>query len=240
MCAPLDNRAVAGYLNCTATLLNRRPSLPIPARSGQMRSRDLRPFTVEIKSKRRNPATTPASIWADTEAILKAAAEPAGCLLGGRGEPIEVRRTEAAAAPTLASQARRVLPDLRAMGPETEPAAGADKAVARKLHRTRTLNRKGGEAMPHDTKHQPKRASASDLTASMPDPNRASAAEPEALAVAGEGAMPIAVPAEIVPPAGDAPIIVHRAARPGRRWARRADDLPRGERWKRRLPEVCR
>ena len=53
-----------------------------------------------------------------------------------------------------------------------------------------------------------------------------------------DGAVPIAASDGM---AGDRPIIVPAAeTRPGHEWERRAGDLPRGERWKRRLPEVCR
>ncbi|HEX2555012.1 MAG TPA: hypothetical protein VHL98_15035 [Microvirga sp.] len=48
-------------------------------------------------------------------------------------------------------------------------------------------------------------------------------------------------PIILVPAANEAAIIVPQDdARPARRWARRVEELPRGERWKRRLPDVCR
>lgn len=89
--------------------------------------------------------------------------------------------------------------------------------------------------MPHDTDHQARGASASDLAASAPDRKVEPAPSSDA-----EAARPIVVPAEAARPAADTPIVVPRGERPGRRWTRRGDDLPRGERWKRRLPEVCR
>jgi hypothetical protein len=56
-----------------------------------------------------------------------------------------------------------------------------------------------------------------------------------------EGETTIAVAQEPRSITGDTPIVVpRRASRLDRRWVRRIEDLPRGERWKRRLPEVCR
>ncbi len=41
--------------------------------------------------------------------------------------------------------------------------------------------------------------------------------------------------------AGSAPIVApQNTSRRDRKWTRRVEDLPRGERWKRRLPGVCR
>jgi hypothetical protein len=41
--------------------------------------------------------------------------------------------------------------------------------------------------------------------------------------------------------AGSTPIVVpQKVLRRDRKWTRRAEDLPRSERWKRRLPSVCR
>ncbi len=60
-------------------------------------------------------------------------------------------------------------------------------------------------------------------------------------ALSGSGASSISVPAQAAPTAGDGPIVIPPSPqRRGRKWARRVEDLPRSERWKRRLPEVCR
>ncbi len=43
------------------------------------------------------------------------------------------------------------------------------------------------------------------------------------------------------PFAGNTPIVVPQtASQRDRKWTRRVEDLPRSERWKRRLPQVCR
>jgi hypothetical protein len=57
----------------------------------------------------------------------------------------------------------------------------------------------------------------------------------------GAGASSISVPAQAAPAGEDGPFVVAPSPqRRGRKWARRVEDLPRSERWKRRLPEVCR
>jgi hypothetical protein len=64
-------------------------------------------------------------------------------------------------------------------------------------------------------------------------------AEPETVRTSDA---PIVVPCHVEIEQDLAPVAVSSTgSRPSaRRWTRKAEDLPRGERWKRRLPDVCR
>lgn len=209
-----------------------------------MRSRDLRTFTVEVKNKRRHAPPAPASLWADAEALLKpAATNDHG---PGAGEPIQVRRAPSAGNGK-SDQSRRVLPDLRPSKPETDAAAGsdpvaqaangADAAAKADGAMNGGAPRRGRGAIAPDPDTRPKRAARRPVPAGVaPLP----AAEPAAGPIVVETAAAADTSARS-PVAGDTPIIVPgETAKPARRWARRVEDLPRGERWKRRLPDVCR
>jgi hypothetical protein len=215
-----------------------------------MRSRDLRTFTVEIKNKRRHAATPPASLWADAEAaLLKPVAVPNGF---GAGEPIEVRRGPSAGS-AKADQPRRVLPDLRPAEPE--PSAGeesgrnlrlADAGDGAGAAPPGRPSRRGRSAAPQGAEPRQKRGPRrSERPAVAPGLN-ANAADTRSADAAFAGSAFIVAAAEVpvdgIALSGQAPMIVVPAGaeRPARRWARRVEDLPRGERWKRRLPEVCR
>jgi len=202
-----------------------------------MRSRDLRPFTVEIKNKRRHPASAPASIWADTGALLKLASEPDAGNSGTAPQRVDMAR-DRAGAPVQSSPVRRVLPDLRAAPAEAEPGAEAGPAVpppAPKIRRN-AVRHDSGPLLDHGALHAAK--------ASEPAPSVS--LEPVRLPQAADvphdamfdGAVSTALGDDM---AGDELIMMPAAGmQRTRKWTRRAGDLPRGERWKRRLPEVCR
>ena len=76
-----------------------------------MRSRDLRPFRVELKSKRRSSLAPPMSLWGQAANLFKTEPDPSGGIL------VTARTDAPPTAPTnglplQAVQTRRVLPDL--------------------------------------------------------------------------------------------------------------------------------
>jgi hypothetical protein len=203
-----------------------------------MRSRDVRPFTVEFKQKKRTTAAPPPSIWGKAADLFRTDPDPVG-------RPLE-RAGSSRSLPThhyAPVKVRRVLPDLQA-------AAGETALEVTAIPATRHRQQKGGKTMSQEMKNHieltitaPPVASDQGLEAALPgqgadDPDTAQA-EPETVRT---GDAPIVVPYEVEAEQDRAPVVVSSTvSRPSaRRWTRKIEDLPRGERWKRRLPDVCR
>jgi hypothetical protein len=210
-----------------------------------MKFRDLRTFTVEHKSKRRPTSAPPASIWGNATGLFRTTSDQASTVVSApidKAPPAPATTTEAHAD----GQVRRILPDLRA--PQVEM---AEEVVAIPV-KPRRAPRKGRETEQRDADKQ----SAHQIESPSTTPDIASMTAPtivaEAVALAGADDTPRAPltsepRADIVVTqeqwsamvhAPEAALLTH--ARRERTWTRKVDDLARGERWKRRLPEVCR
>jgi hypothetical protein len=210
-----------------------------------MRSRGTRSFTVELKSKRRSTATQPPSIWGQSASLFTTPPEP--------GSPTPARKVAApipaspliGVAPEAQKQPPRVLPDLRTVEP-----ASPEEAPPTRM--TRSSRKPGRQTMRDSVKTHDKLP----VEAALPAP-----AEATRMAAAG-GAAPVelyqdeahsedalwesSAPSIVAAPeprslvGNTAMVLTPVATQRGRKWTRGVEDLPRGERWKRRLPSVCR
>ena len=210
-----------------------------------MRSRDTRSFTVELKTKRRSTAIPSPSLWGNAASLFKETPEPSTRALFRGAAPSPAPITPVSSASESDKQPRRILPDLRvaeALTPEEVPAVRATRSVRRKERKT----------MFGDLANQDKRQNDESLAASDESIEAARVVETtrrelasiptESDDVLWEESAPISkvtrAPQSIV---ASTPLIVSQvASQRDRKWRRRVEDLPRGERWKRRLPEVCR
>lgn len=211
-----------------------------------MRSRISRPVMVELKTRRRSTTAAPASIWGDAASLLKAPPEPS--------LPSVARQTTFSTpvsqtnrvAPDAGRQPRRVLPDLR-----VEQAVTLEKAQPTGVARS---SRKLG---PRTILDSVKKQDEPQVEAAPPAPVEATrtAATGGAAPVVGlyqdeaqsedalwESSAPsVETASEARPLVGNtATMLPLIATQRTRKWVRGVEDLPRGERWKRRLPEVCR
>jgi hypothetical protein len=208
-----------------------------------MKSRDLRPFAVEHKHKRRPIAQPPASIWGDAVDHFRAHSEPIRAVAP---DLIRVLHPVPTPEPQVGVEERRVLPDLRAA-----PVATAEEVGAIRVKR-RAVNRTGGALVVGDSEKQHEHhiqvaSTASDLPTELASEIAVeSDARPEAedTPVASfriETRSDIVVTQEPWSAMERVPVIGRPiGSRRERTWTRKVDDLPRGERWRRRLPEVCR
>ena len=211
-----------------------------------MRSRNTRSFTVELKSKRRSTAAPmPPSIWGNAASLFRATPEPSN------PTPVRTAVSPVSASPSVGiapdaeKQARRVLPDLR-----VAESAPLEEALPIRVMRS---NRKKGRTMSEKIERQgelPIGTAPAEpdetvrmVSTSAPQPVNLGAVEAESEDVLWEASAPASeVAQEPQTFVGSAPIVVPQKAsrHEPRKWTRRVEDLPRGERWKRRLPEVCR
>ena len=144
--------------------------------------------------------------------------------------------------PIQAAQASRILPDLR-----TIEVAVAEPAAP--LRVTRTPRKKGGNIMLHDTEKMVVHQENSSPTAQDNEPAQAIHIEASSLAIS-EGDQDVrlslsraesAVAQEANPIPTSAPTATPELVlQPSRKWAKGTAELPRWEKWKRRLPQVCR
>ncbi len=211
-----------------------------------MRKRELRPFTVEVKSKRRSVSTPPASIWGDTEKLFKASPNRASGPVFPKIDEAIAASAPAVREPAGEIQARRILPDLRAAQIEV-----AEDAVAIHVEQHRT-RKSDSEHLPRDERHPKRRKQA---VVVVPDVDVVSASNAKVVLTGkkkksgkAQTVTPSKAPSSaiVVTPRSHVeiahtPIIAQQIPpRRDRKWVRGVDDLSRGERWKRRLPEVCR
>ncbi len=198
-----------------------------------MRSRDVRPFTVEFKTKRRPAAALPPSIWGSAAILLKTAPEPrTPPLVRGADTPI-LRAPSIEVAPESNHHPRRVLPDLRM-------AEAVVLDTDRPIRVTRR-SRKGVRGMMQENVE--KRGELQIETAAAQEkPVEHRRAEAESEDALWEASAPSREITQVPQPVeANTPLVVPQGMMPrSRRWTRRVEDLPRGERWRRRLPDVCR
>jgi len=198
-----------------------------------------------MKSKRRSIPVPPASIWGDTEKLFKAA-------LGRASEPLPLKKDDAVAAsapsasePVGEVQPRRILPDLRATQIQVD-----EEAVTIRVKPRRT-QKNSGEHPPRDEGHTKRRKKAivdvGDVdVVSTPTAKivlvgkkergnaqnvRPSIAPSSAIVIAPKPHVEIAYSPIMIQP---------MSPRRDRKWVLSVEELPRGQRWKRRLPDVCR
>ncbi len=200
-----------------------------------MRKRELRPFTIEVKSKRRSVSSPPASIWGDTEKLFKAPPNQASGPVFPKIDGAIVASAPAAREPMGEAQARRILPDLRAAQIEV-----AEDAVAIRVEQRRTRK---SEHILRDEGYSKRRKKAV-ASAPVAEDELTNKKRPED-ALDGIPAAATSSSIEVAPDPhptiSRSPIIVPQMSpRRDRKWVRGVDELPRGEKWKRRLPEVCR
>ncbi len=208
-----------------------------------MRSRNSRSFTVELKSKRPSATSAPPSIWGKAASLFKATSEPSN--------PKPVQKTASPALPNptvgVASEAekqpRRILRDLRV---ESAPLEEVPPI------RVTRSNRKRGRTMSENIERQGELPIESAPTAPNAVIDTVSTAAPKSVelapieAVSEDSLWEASEPAREVTQGpqilkGNTQIIAPQATSGrDRKWTRRVEDLPRGERWKRRLPSVCR
>lgn len=198
-----------------------------------MRSRDVRPFAVEIKSKKRTPSAPPPSLWGETAHLFKTVADPSEPPTphAPAGPAKTMRPSETERAQTVPE--RRVLPDLRAVRADGEAPiepAGADRENRRGRRAVPSQGRehRGGKGVrPIAPVREPQPAADPQVTLFAPEP-----------AAAAIASLPAAITASVAARQGGAAASEPRKT--ARKWARQIGDLPRSERWRRRLPEVCR
>ncbi len=205
----------------------------------------MRPFTVEFKSKRRPTANLSPSIWGNT-------AQHFGIAPDRRPDPprpsldkLTFAPAPKEAQPEAKVQTKRILPDLRVAEVKVDA-----EIVAVRVRRT--PRKKGGNTMLHDAEkpneHQMEPTSPVPDQIVTPDPEAQvyQSGSPEADEVPST-ALDLPTNSEIEVPQGshsatsEASIVVPETGNQrSRRWVRGTHELRRGERWKRRLPEVCR
>lgn len=205
----------------------------------------MRPFRVEIKTKRRAHPVLPPSIWGDAATLLKAAPDQPSEIPRMRQVDQVVTVPSKSLLPVQAAQARRILPDLRTIEvAASEPAAP--------LRVTRTPRKKGGNIMLHDTEKMVEHQEDTSPSARDNEPAQAIHIEASSLAIsegdedirlsqsgaetaeteASEEANPI--------PTSTSAALHEPPLQPSRKWVKGAAELPRWEKWRRRLPGVCR
>jgi hypothetical protein len=181
-----------------------------------------RPFTIELKTKRR-ASTAAAFNWGAAAAVL-APEPPLICEGSSATRDPEPRFGTSVSAPgkVLAqSSVRRVLPDLR-VDDSASSAQVPDLKSRRKVKARVELG-------------------STNRDVDKPVPDRRNPTEASSAPVAASGAKSEDTRSRSMgSPAKDA--VVDPASRPAlaRKWARPVASLRRGERWKRRLPDVCR
>jgi len=210
-----------------------------------MRKRELRPFTVEVKSKRRSISTPPASIWGDTEKLFRAPPSQASGPVSPKSDEAIVAPAPAATEPAGEIHSRRILPDLRAAQIEV-----AEDAVAIRI-KERRPPKSDREHLPREERHPKRRKQA---VVVVPDVDVVSTSSAKVVLTVkkkrgkAQTFTPSIAPSSVIVVTprshveiAHTPIIAQQASpRRDRKWVRGIDELSRGERWKRRLPEVCR
>ncbi len=206
-----------------------------------MRSRDVRPFTVEIKTKRRPTTASSSSIWGDTANLFRSAQDRDAVLPASENHrppvtgAVETRTAHDA-------QARRVLPDLRAIDGVAEEEAALAPVK-------RAPRRQPGAAKPRRTDDRARPPLQPATTPDVGSPAQTIHVETSALSISGGESGDLVAPSAALPealqdtilPSVSAPIVaVPGIVRAGRKWSQPGAALPRWEKWKRRLPEVCR
>lgn len=187
--------------------------------------RSTKPFTVEVKKRgRRRDAVevverttvSPPPVSFQSSVGRDSRFREAESLF--RPIPVEPADTEQNAAPLAPPSSdaapRRILPDLIAEAALSD-APLADVAAPRR--RGRPAKDRSADTLPHPAK---------------PHRKVAEPQEEEEFALFSEREEP--QPAPVLPPA-----VLYLAASARRRAARATDNLPRAERWKRRLPKAC-
>jgi hypothetical protein len=206
-----------------------------------MRSRDVRPFKVEIKTKRRPTAVLPSSIWGDTANLFKTTQDRDSVLPASENrQPVVTAAVETHTPQD--GQARRVLPDLRTI----DVVAEEEVAIAPVKRASR---RQSGAAKPRLTKDQGQHSLQPDAIPDVSSPAQTIHVETSSLSIsAGESGdlapqsavLPEALQDTILPPVSAPIVAAPGVVRAGRKWSQPGAALPRWEKWKRRLPEVCR
>jgi hypothetical protein len=210
-----------------------------------MKSRDHRPFAVEHKTKRRSTPTLPASIWGDAVDHFRTPSEQAPIVApdlidASQSSPI------VAPEPKFAVDVRRVLPDLRIARVEVTEEVVATPVKQRRVHRKREPVVSGSSE--EQVEHQIETASAaSDLPSETTPATGVETVARIESEDAPEASLTSTNPtscADIAERQSAVMLALEAAVqtrhRRERTWTRKVDDLPRGERWKRRLPDVCR
>lgn len=206
-----------------------------------MRSRDVRPFTVEFKTKRRPSANPASSLWGDTATLFKSAS------VQDEPPPFKSEPSVPSAAPTITTeepaQGRRILPDLR-------PVEAATVETAAPIRVPRAPRRKSLDGTLHNPEEHMTRQAKPTLSLETFDEVPAVHIETAVLEISAERGddLPVqkitgqaeATEQSLFAPEGSPIIAPPSMLQPRRKWLKRAAELPRGERWKRRLPEVCR
>jgi hypothetical protein len=210
-----------------------------------MRSRDTRSFTVELKSKRRSTAAPPSSIWGHAATLFKEVPEPSTRTLFRNEASSPVPTSSVQVTPKADNQSRRILPDLRV-------AESAPLEEALPIRVTRSNRKKGRVKMsenierqgelPIDTAPTEPDEIIGTVSTSVPEPVDQGPADADNEDALWEASAPdTEVTQDPQSFVGSTSIVVPpMASRRDRKWTRRVEDLPRGERWKRRLPGVCR
>jgi hypothetical protein len=199
-----------------------------------MKPRDLRTFTVEHKTKRRRNSTPPASLWSNAAGLFRATFDQASTEIPASidgAPPVSGGTTEAHGD----IQVRRILPDLRATQVEVAEDVVAIRVKPRRAPRKRveTVQQDADKQSAHQVEQPSAITVESIALASADDTPKASfTSEPRSSIAVRQDQWSAMVHA----PAAARPISSGRE----RTWTRRVDDLPRGERWKKRLPDVCR
>jgi hypothetical protein len=199
-----------------------------------MKSRNLRTFTVEHKTKRRPTPTLPTSIWGHVSGLFSTTSDQANMVVPAPIDdmsPAPIRKTEAHGD----IQVRRILPDLRATQVEVAEDVVAIRLKPRRVPRKRveTVQQDADKQSAHQVE-QPSAITVETLALAEPDDTPKASFTREArgdIVVMQEPWSAV----ELAPAIGR-PI----SSRRERTWTRKVDDLARGERWRRRLPEVCR
>jgi hypothetical protein len=207
-----------------------------------MKSRDLRTVTVEHKTKRRPSAPAHASIWGNALGPFTHPSDrdsPVAPAPENQAPPVSATMAEGHGG----IQARRILPDLRAAQVEA-----AEDVVSLRVKQRRAPRKRGETTLPdaetrrHDVEHPsttpPLTYEAAPAVAIETSPDEAVTASKAQLSALFRPP----VESRLDWRAATAPwtIAPHTRKRRQRSWTRKVHDLPRGERWKRRLPDVCR
>jgi hypothetical protein len=193
-----------------------------------MRSRDIKPFAIEIRTKKRSPSGQSPSIWGDSAGLLKEASAPS------RASPPDRQPSARSQDAPLVVQAvpaeRRILQDLRPSDvPDPTPVVETREP---RRQRRKTID---GTASTAARKPEASRSPKSVTYNVDVQHDESGSAVRSALRLID---YPI-VKAE-VPQAAPPRLRSREPRRLPKKWARQLSDLPRGERWRRRLPAVCR
>jgi hypothetical protein len=133
-------------------------------------------------------------------------------------------------------QPRRVLPDL------TVPEVGVAEEVVAFRAKQRRASRKGGKAMLHNVaiSSEPHIEAAPPYAAPTGSIGSGLAADAQDIPALTVSSAPVVLPQDAKTATGTEAILVRQTTtRRAKRLERQALELPLGQRWKRRLPEVC-